>query len=189
MTSDIAIRRARPSEHSVVRRLVQTVVDETYGGLWAPPPLQIDEEDWSLAWIGLRGPAIAGMALTHREWLSDLWVPEIPRRWHRQQAAPLQGRSRDCGRGFALAKLRVVQSNANALSFYAARGWTMKRGSVSPRAHPHRHGTHGKGAAVRAARLRLKPRADAHSQSTDPPAASQDAAPHENPHGHRTTQG
>jgi hypothetical protein len=29
--------------------VVQTVVDEIYGGLWAQPPLPIDEEDWSVA--------------------------------------------------------------------------------------------------------------------------------------------
>ncbi len=68
------IRRPKVDEHDSVRALVQTVVDETYGGTWAPPPLSIDEEDWGLAWIAIIDGKIVGMALTYGEWISDLWV-------------------------------------------------------------------------------------------------------------------
>ncbi len=68
------VRRPTSSEHSNVRDLVQTVVDETYGGVWAQPPLPIDEEDWSLAWIAAVDFEIAGMVLTTEDWVSDLWV-------------------------------------------------------------------------------------------------------------------
>ena len=66
MKASVVIRRPRPSEHSSIRTVVQTVVDETYGGLWAPPPLQIDEidaGDWSLAWISVVEVAITGIVL------------------------------------------------------------------------------------------------------------------------------
>jgi hypothetical protein len=34
-----------------VRAVVQTVVDEIYGGLWAPPPLPVEEENWHSSWV------------------------------------------------------------------------------------------------------------------------------------------
>ena len=53
MTSEAVLRRPAMHEHDAVRQLVQTVVDETYGGLWAPAPLPISEEDWRLAWVAV----------------------------------------------------------------------------------------------------------------------------------------
>jgi ribosomal protein S18 acetylase RimI-like enzyme len=127
MTSGISIRRPRSAEYSVVRSVVQTVVDETYGGLWAPPPLQIDEEDWSAAWIGVQGAAIAGMALTHREWLSDLWVLKEFRGIGIGGLLLARAEAEIAERGNPSARLRVVRSNANALSFYTAHDWAVKK--------------------------------------------------------------
>jgi GNAT superfamily N-acetyltransferase len=127
MALEIAIRRPLPPEHASVRSIVQTVVDEIYGGLWAPPPLQIDEEDWSLAWIGVHGAAIAGMALTHREWLSDLWVLKEFRGIGVGCMLLARAEAEIAERGNSSARLRVVQSNAKALAFYAARGWAVKK--------------------------------------------------------------
>ena len=70
----VLIRRPTRSEHDAVRALVQTVVDEVYGGMWAPAPLHIDEEDWSLAWVAVSESKIVGMVLTSAQWISDLWV-------------------------------------------------------------------------------------------------------------------
>lgn len=76
----LLIRKTDFEEHDSVRALVQNVVDETYGGVWAQPPLHIDEEDWGLAWIGVIDSKIVGMVLTHGEWVSDLWVLRENRR-------------------------------------------------------------------------------------------------------------
>ena len=127
MTSAITIRRPHRSEYSSVKGVAQTVVDETYGGLWAPPPLQIDEEDWSLAWIDVVGSAIAGMALTHREWLSDLWVLREFRGMGVGAMLLARAEAEISERGNRSARLRVVQSNTNALAFYTAHGWAVKR--------------------------------------------------------------
>jgi hypothetical protein len=47
-----------------VRDLVQTVVDEIYGGFWTDPPVPIGDQDWSLAWVAVCRETIAGVALT-----------------------------------------------------------------------------------------------------------------------------
>jgi GNAT superfamily N-acetyltransferase len=112
---------------------VQAVVDETYGGLWAEPPLGIDEEDWSLAWIAVAGKEIAGMTLTDREWVSDLWVLHPFRGLGAGTALLATGEAEIAGRGHAVARLRLVQSNANARVFYGNRGWRALR------EFPHEH--------------------------------------------------
>jgi hypothetical protein len=66
------IRRPQPDEHDSVRALVQTVVDEIYGGLWAPPPLPVEQESWHLSWVAVVDTKIVGMVLTQEEWISDL---------------------------------------------------------------------------------------------------------------------
>src|SRR5579872_7431304 len=70
---DMLIRRPKPEEHDAVRALVQTIVDDTYGDLWAPPPLPIDE-DWLSSWIATQETKIIGVVQTRGEWLDDLWV-------------------------------------------------------------------------------------------------------------------
>jgi ribosomal protein S18 acetylase RimI-like enzyme len=121
------IRRPAPSEHDAVRALVQTVVDEVYGGLWTSPPLHIDEEDWSLAWVAVSAGKIVGMILTNEEWVSDLWVS----REYRNQGVGRQLLSRGeleiRARGHLTARLRVVKSNVQAVSFYDRRGWSVAR--------------------------------------------------------------
>ena len=63
---EVVIRRPQPHEHDSVRAVVQTVVDEIYGGLWAPPPLPVDEEDWGLSWIAVVDAKIVGMGADAR---------------------------------------------------------------------------------------------------------------------------
>src|SRR5215468_9744419 len=71
---EVLIRRPLPEEHNSVRALVQTVVEEVYGGIWVPSPLPIDEERWHLSWIAVLDTKIVGVVLTGDEWLDDLWV-------------------------------------------------------------------------------------------------------------------
>ena len=74
------IRRSQPYKNDSVRAVVQTVVDEIYGGLWAAPPLPVDEERWHLSWVADVDTKIVDMVLTHEEWISDLWVLRESRR-------------------------------------------------------------------------------------------------------------
>jgi ribosomal protein S18 acetylase RimI-like enzyme len=95
--------------------------------MWAPPPLPIDEEDWSRAWLAVSASKIAGMVLTHEEWVSDLWVL----REHRNRGIGRQllfhGEAEIAGRGQFTARLRVVKSNVRAVSFYKRFGWNVER--------------------------------------------------------------
>jgi ribosomal protein S18 acetylase RimI-like enzyme len=122
-----SIRRARHSEHSLVRSVVQTVVDETYGGLWAPPPLSIDEEDWSLAWVAIVGSEIIGMALTLEEWINDLWVLRPFRGIGVGSMLLVQAETEIMERRHRYARLRLVRSNTKTQTFYAQRGWLVQR--------------------------------------------------------------
>src|SRR5215831_15292285 len=45
------LRRPQPEEHDSVRAVVEIVVDEIYGGLWASPPLPVDEKNWHFSWV------------------------------------------------------------------------------------------------------------------------------------------
>ncbi len=123
----VLIRRPGPSEHDAVRALVQTVVDEVYGGLWAAPPLHIDEEDWSLAWIAVSELKILGMVLTNEEWVSDLWVLREGRNQGIGRQLLSSGEVEIAARGHHTARLRVVKSNIRAVSFYDRLGWRVAR--------------------------------------------------------------
>ena len=121
------IRRPAPNECDSVRALVQTVVDEVYGGTWASPPLPIDEEDWSLAWVAVSESKIVGMVLTSEQWISDLWVLSEHRNHGVGQQLLFQGEAEIAGRGHATARLRVVKSNVRAVRFYNRLGWRVAR--------------------------------------------------------------
>src|ERR1700741_2168040 len=72
--AEVFIRRPQPLELHSVRALAQTVVDEIYGGIWAPPPLSVEKEGWQQSWIAAADEKILGVVLTNEEWLDDLWV-------------------------------------------------------------------------------------------------------------------
>ena len=124
---EISIRRPRPDEYDFVRALVQTVVDEIYGGVWASPPLPIDDEDWSLAWVAVCGTKIVGMVLTHEDWIDDLWVLRERRSQGVGQQLLLHAEAEIAGRGYRKFWLRVVKSNVKAISFYNRLGWQVER--------------------------------------------------------------
>src|SRR5213078_89360 len=115
---DVLIRRPQPEEHDSVRAVVQTVVDEIYGGLWAPPPLPVDEENWHSFWVAVRDAKIIGVVRTSGEWLDDLWVLRESPGYGVGQRLLAQGEAEIIARGYETLQLRVVQSNATAIEFY-----------------------------------------------------------------------
>lgn len=121
------IRRAKAGEEDCVRSLVQTVVDEIYGGLWAPAPLRIDEEDWAAALVAIVDTRIVGMVLTIDEWISDLWVLRENRGRGVGKRLLAQGETEIAARGRETFRLRVVKSNALAVGFYLREGWSVER--------------------------------------------------------------
>ena len=124
---DVLIRRPTPEEHDRVRTVVQTVVDETYGGVWAPPPLPVDEENWHSSWIAVLGTKIIGVVRTSGEWLDDLWVLRENRGSGVGHGLLARGEAEIIGRGYETLHLRVVQSNAAAIEFYRRHGWRIAR--------------------------------------------------------------
>ena len=124
---EVAIRRPQSRELKSVRALVQTVVDEVYGGVWAPPPLPVDEQGWELSWIALVDENIVGVALTSEEWLDDLWVLRETRGCGVGQRLLAQAEAEIIARGHEILRLRVVQSNAAAIGFYRHHGWQIAR--------------------------------------------------------------
>jgi ribosomal protein S18 acetylase RimI-like enzyme len=125
--ANVLIRQPNPDEHDLVRALVRTVVDETYGCLFAPSSVPIEEEDWSPAWVALSGTKIVGMVLTRQEWIIDLWVLRENRGYGVGQRLLAQGELEIAGRGHAILRLRVVKSNGRAVQFYLRQGWEVAR--------------------------------------------------------------
>ena len=124
---DVLIRRPHPAEHDSVGAVVQTVVDEIYGGLWAPPPLPIDEENWHSSWVAVQDARIIGVVRTSREWLDDLWVLRESRGYGIGQRLLAQGEAEIIARGYETLRLRVVQSNTAAIEFYRRHPWRIDR--------------------------------------------------------------
>lgn len=121
------LRRALAEDVAGVRALVQAVVDEIYGGLWASPPLPIGDDDWSLAWVAIDDDAVVRVALTGGDWLDDLW---IARGWRDRGigARLLAIAEREiAARGHPVARLSVIASNVAARRFYARHGWQEAR--------------------------------------------------------------
>ena len=108
------IRQPHFEEHDSVRAVVQTVVDEIYGGLWAPPPLPIDEDCWHLSWVAVVDTKIVGVVLTEEQWLSDLWVLRESRGRGIGQRLLARAEAEIVGHGHQTLRLRVLQSNTRA---------------------------------------------------------------------------
>jgi ribosomal protein S18 acetylase RimI-like enzyme len=127
MMMELQIRNPKAGELDSVRGLVQAVEDETYGGLWAAPPLQIDDEDWSTAFVAIVDARVVGVVLTHGKWISDLWVLKESRQQGVGQKLLAKGESEISERGFGTFRLRVVSSNSAAVNFYVRNGWQVNR--------------------------------------------------------------
>jgi ribosomal protein S18 acetylase RimI-like enzyme len=121
------IRHPELREHEAVRAFVKPVVNEVYGGLWSTVPIEIDDLDWTEAWIACLGTEIVGLLLTKNEWIDDLWV----RHDHRRQGLGTQllecGEAEIAGRQNEVIRLRLVKANQNAISFYIKNGWHIER--------------------------------------------------------------
>jgi ribosomal protein S18 acetylase RimI-like enzyme len=124
---DVLIRRPQPEEHDSIRGVVQTVVDEIYGGVWALPLLPVEEENWQSFWVAVRDAKIIGVVRTSREWLDDLWVLRENRGYGVGQRLLAEGEAEIIARGYETLHLRVVQSNAAAIKFYRHHGWGIAR--------------------------------------------------------------
>ena len=70
----LIIRRPELREHEDIHQLVKSVVNEIYGGLWSTSPIEIENHDWSEAWIASAGAEIVGVLPTKDEWIDDLWI-------------------------------------------------------------------------------------------------------------------
>jgi ribosomal protein S18 acetylase RimI-like enzyme len=110
-----------------VRDLVQTVIDEIYGGLWTDPPVPIGNQDWTLAWVAVSQETIAGVALTQDDWIDDLWVHRCYRGAGVGRLLLSRAELEIAQRGFLTSKLRVVSSNRHAIRFYERFGWSVQR--------------------------------------------------------------
>lgn len=124
--AQVEIRRPKTEEFAQVRNLVQIVVNEIYGNLWADPPLPISEQDWSSAWVAVCGGTIAGVTLTQDEWLDDLWVHRSYRGAGIGRLLLERAEVEIASRGCPIAKLRVVASNRDAMLFYERSGWSVQ---------------------------------------------------------------
>jgi ribosomal protein S18 acetylase RimI-like enzyme len=125
--TELLIRKPETHEFDTVRMVVQTVLDETYGGLWAAVPLPIEDEDWSRAMVAIVEMRIVGMVLTREDWIGDLWVLREHRGCGVGRRLLASGESEITGRGFGTFRLRVVKSNTAAVSFYLRNGWRVNR--------------------------------------------------------------
>ena len=123
----ISIRKARPPEHQLTQHLVQTVVDEIYGGVWADPPLSIGQEDYSLAWVAISQSTILGMALTHTDSVDDLWVLAPYRSQGVGRLLLRHAEAEIAARNYPVFHLRVAKSNQAAIAFYERNGWAVHR--------------------------------------------------------------
>jgi GNAT superfamily N-acetyltransferase len=108
----VLIRRSQPAERHSIRALVESVLNEVYGGVWTQSPLSADEEEWALAWVAVSGTTIIGMVLTHEEWISDLSVLREQRGCGVSRLLLLQGEAEIADRGYQTLRLRVVKETS-----------------------------------------------------------------------------
>lgn len=110
-----------------MRALVQAVVDEVYGGLWAPAPLPIGDDDWTQGWISIVDDAIVGVTLTSGDVLDDLWVAQSHRGGGIGAELLAIAECEICERGHRSARLHVIAANTRARRFYTHHGWSETR--------------------------------------------------------------
>jgi GNAT superfamily N-acetyltransferase len=121
------IRHPNLGEHAAIHQFVISVVNEIYGGLWSASPIEIEDQDWSEAWIASSGDEIVGVLMTKDEWIDDLWV-RLDHRGRGLGTKLLQyGEAEVARRHHDVSRLRVVKANRNAVSFYIRHGWNIAR--------------------------------------------------------------
>jgi ribosomal protein S18 acetylase RimI-like enzyme len=121
------IRHPELSEHEHIHQFIKSVVNEIYGGLWSASPIEIENQNWSDAWVASSETEIVGVLLTKEEWIDDLWV----RQDHRGRGVGTKllqyGEAEVAGRHYEVSRLRVVKANRNAISFYIKHGWNIEK--------------------------------------------------------------
>jgi ribosomal protein S18 acetylase RimI-like enzyme len=129
MANQVVIRRPHSDELASVRALVRAVVNETFSELFAPNPvpLTLEEDDWSVSWVAVRGSKIVGVTLTQADSIGELWVLREYRRQGIGSRLLAQGQSEIAARGYGKSRLRVVKWNTIAVEFYLGRGWQIAR--------------------------------------------------------------
>ena len=126
--ADLLIRKATKSDVDAVRTLVQTVLEETYPGIWAVGEAPaLNAEDWSRSRVAVAGGRIVGVVLTEEEWVSDLWVAAEHRGVGTGRRLLQAAEEELAGRGCIMFRLRVVKTNALAVRFYLKNGWSVSR--------------------------------------------------------------
>ena len=121
------IRKAAPTDLLAIKQCVEASLQATYGWLWTSEPLTAGDRAWDRAWVACASQAIVGVGLSEEDRVSDLWVhPTAQGRG--VGTALLAALEREIAdRGFATVRLRCLEPNRKARSFYAARGWTEMR--------------------------------------------------------------
>jgi GNAT superfamily N-acetyltransferase len=129
MPPAILLRHPLPHEYPSAQALVTIVATETFADLFAPRPvpLNFDHDDWSRAWIAIHNSQMAGLAMTNKEWVSDLWVLADHRRQGIGAKLMVQCESEIAARGHRVCRLRVVKSNTVAVRFYLHQDWQIAR--------------------------------------------------------------
>jgi len=64
-----------------------------------------------------------GVILTSNDWQDDLWVLREYRNQGVGEQLLYHGETEITERGYQMARLRVIKSNAKAISFYEKHGW------------------------------------------------------------------
>jgi ribosomal protein S18 acetylase RimI-like enzyme len=121
------IRHPEFGEHEAIQQFVLSVINETYGGLWSASPIEIENQDWTKAWIACSGAEVVGVLLTKDEWIDDLWVRQDHRRKGLGTKLLQYGEAEVARRQYAFSRLRVVKANRKAISFYIKNGWRIEK--------------------------------------------------------------
>ena len=123
----IEVRRATSEEQVAIDDLVNEVRNELYGGLLVHRSNTLSEEDWTRAWIARRENILIGVALTTADVLEDLWVGAQHRSCGAGRELLRYAECEIANRGGAVAHLRVLGSNRNAVHFHQHAGWQVVR--------------------------------------------------------------
>jgi ribosomal protein S18 acetylase RimI-like enzyme len=123
-SAEFVVRSALAHELPAIHALVQAIADETFAYL-VPLPVPLGEPDWQPAWLAVSGEDILGVIMTKDEWVSDLWIARDHRRQGIGSLLLAHAEREIADRGHRIFRLRVVQSNTQAVEFYRSQGWSV----------------------------------------------------------------
>jgi ribosomal protein S18 acetylase RimI-like enzyme len=118
------IRLVRAEEFNEIKKLIDAVVYEKYGHLFAgsrPPPY--NRTSWTNGWVVTSDGAIAGVGFHESGWITDIWMKSEFRNLGIGTKL-LNELERNVARdGHPKASLRCVGENEAALRFYERNDW------------------------------------------------------------------